>query len=110
MPDHLFDPALDPDSLLAKLDDLERQRGERPADARLSADAYRQIRDALTSEKFRAETPSAATVRTAGNNSRPPASVTLLQRSPPSGRGDPGALHPRRQRRPAHLEREAAER
>ena len=37
MPDHLLDPALDPDSLLAKLDDLERQRGERPADARLSA-------------------------------------------------------------------------
>lgn len=81
MPDHLLDPALDPDSLLAKLDDLERQRGERPADARLSADAYRQIRDALTSEKFRAETPSAATVRTAGNNSRPPSDLLVLKHS-----------------------------
>jgi hypothetical protein len=77
MPDHLLDPVLDPDTMLAKLDEIERQRTERPNDAHAPVDLYRQIRDALTSEKFRAETPSAATVRTPGDQSRPPATVYL---------------------------------
>ena len=77
MPDHLLDPVLDPDTLLAKLDDLERQRADRPADAQLPDDAYTQIRQALSNETFRAESPRAVTVRAPGDQSRPPASVYL---------------------------------
>jgi calcineurin-like phosphoesterase family protein len=77
MPDHLLDPVLDPDKLLAKLDELQREREQHPADAQLPADDYRQIRDALTSATLRAETPSAATVRVPGDHSRPPATIYL---------------------------------
>ena len=77
MPDHLLDSDLDPDKLLAKLDELERQRAQRPQDVTLPADDYQTIRDALTSEELRAETPSAETVRAPGDHSRPPATVYL---------------------------------
>jgi hypothetical protein len=77
MPDQLQDPVLDPDALLAKLDDLERQRAGRPAEKELSEDAYRRVGEALTSDRFRADTPSAATVRAPGDLSRPPATVYL---------------------------------
>jgi hypothetical protein len=59
MPDRLLDSALDPDALLAKLDELERQRAQRSDDARLPAETYRQIRAALTDPALRAQTPRA---------------------------------------------------
>jgi hypothetical protein len=77
MPDHLLDSALDPDKLLAKLDDLERQRRQHPGEARLPEETYAQIRDALTSATLRADTPSATTVRAPGDHSRPPATIFL---------------------------------
>jgi hypothetical protein len=77
MADRLLDSVLDPDALLAKLAELERQRAERPDDALLPADTYGQIRDALNSPEFRAETPRTATVRAPGDEGRPPATVYL---------------------------------
>jgi hypothetical protein len=77
MSDRLLDSVLDPDTLLAKLDELERQRADRPNDAQLPADTYRQIRDALESPEFRAETPRSANGRPPGDHGRPPATVYL---------------------------------
>ena len=81
MADHLLDPVLDPDRLLAKLDDLERQRDARPAHVRLPGDAYARLRAELTSPQLRAETPAATTVRVPGDHSRPPATVFLHPRA-----------------------------
>jgi 3',5'-cyclic AMP phosphodiesterase CpdA len=81
MPDRLLDTTLDPDALLAKLDELQRQRADRPGDARVPAGTYGRIRDALTDPGLRAGTPRAAHPRAPGDETRPPATIYLQPHS-----------------------------
>lgn len=77
MPTQLLDAVLSPDTLLQKLDALERQRSEQPEHAQLAQDHYVAIRDALHRADFRAAATSASSVRALGDESRPPATVYL---------------------------------
>ena len=77
MPSQLLDPVLDPDTLLAKLADIAKQREERPGDKQLSEEKYDEIRRALTSPDLRAATSVASSPREPLDYSRPPATVYL---------------------------------
>jgi hypothetical protein len=73
----LLDEVLDPDALLGKLTELEQARSEHPERVSVAAEHYAAIKSALTDTQLRRESPSASSVRTPGQDDRPPATIYL---------------------------------
>lgn len=77
----LLDPAIAPDALLAKLNELEKARAEHPERRRVPQAAYEEIRRVLTDPEARRGAPAASTPRALDDLTRPPG-VIYLQPSP----------------------------
>lgn len=73
----LLDQVLDPDDLLRKVTEIEQARSALPEHKRVPQEHYDAIREALTDPDLKASAPTAQTVRSPDDRSRPPATVYL---------------------------------
>ena len=68
----LLDPEIDPDALLARLDELQKTRDEHPEHPVVPQETYDEIRRVLTDPEARQGAPSASTPRAFDDLTRPP--------------------------------------
>lgn len=81
MHEALLDPEIDPDALLARLDELQKTRDEHPEHQVVPRETYDEIRRVLTDPEARQGAPSASTPRAFDDFTRPPGTI-FLQPSP----------------------------